>query len=100
MACQPAIEVGIFLLVTLDALTHAPNLLLQALCLLYLTMTFLTGNFIVNMALMIKQHMFGHVIDFYPGRRCIGVKKFVLLFYPGMFGNNIFMAVQAFFHGR
>ena len=100
MACQPAIEVGIFLSVTLDALTHAPDLLLQALCLLYLTMTFLTGNLVVNMTLMIKQHVFGHVIDFYPWRRCIAVKKFVLLFYPGMFGNNIFMAVQAFFHGR
>jgi hypothetical protein len=24
----------------------------------------------------------------------------VFFFYPGVFGNNIFMAVQAFFHGR
>ncbi len=100
MTRQPAVKVGIFLSVTLDALTHAPNLLLQALCLLDLTMTFLTGNLVVNMTLMIKQHVFGHVIDFYPWRRCIAVKKFVLLFYPWMFGNNIFMAVQAFFHSR
>ena len=100
MTCQPAVKVGIFLSVTLDALTHAPDLLLQALCLLYLTMTFLTGNLVVDMTLVIKQHVFGHIIDFDPGSRCVGVKVFVLLFYPGMFGNNIFMTVQAFFHGR
>lgn len=100
MTCQPAVEVGIFLLVTFDALTHTPDFLRQALEFLHLTVTFLTGNFVVDMTLVIKQHMFGHIVDFYPGRRCIGVKEFVFLFYPGMFGNNIFMAVQAFFHGR
>jgi len=100
MACQPAIEVGIFLSVTRDALTHAPDLLRQPLNLLYLTVTFLTGNFVVYMTLVVKQHVFGHIIDFYPGRWRIGVKVFVFLFYPGMFGNNIFMAVQAFFYGR
>ena len=52
------------------------------------------------MALVIKQHVFGHIIDFYPGSRRIGVKVFVFLFYPGMVGNNIFMAVQTFFHRR
>ncbi len=100
MACQPAVEVGIFLLVTLDALTHIPDFLRQALKVLHLTVTFAAGNFVVNMTLVIEQHVFGHIIDFYPGRRCIGVKVFVFLFYPGMFGNNIFMAVQAFFHRR
>ena len=100
MARQPAVEVGIFLSVTLDALTHAPNFLWQALKLLYLAVAFLTGNFVVNMTLVIKQHVFGHIIDLYPGRWRIGVKVFVFLFYPGMVGNNIFMAVQAFFHRR
>jgi hypothetical protein len=100
MACQPAVEVGIFLSVTLDALTHTPNFLRQPLKFLHLTVTFLTGDLAVNMALVIKQHVFGHIIDFYPRRWRIGVKVFVFLFYPGMAGNNIFMAVQAFFHRR
>ena len=100
MACQPAVEVGIFYSVTLDTLTHAPNFLRQPLKRLHLAVTFLTGNFVVNMTLVIKQHVFGHIIDLYPGRWCIGVKVFVFLFYPGMVGNNIFMAVQAFFHRR
>ena len=100
MACQPAVEIGIFLAVTLDTLTHAPNFLLQALKILHLTVTLLTDNFAVNVALVIKQHVFGHIIDFYPGRRRTGVKIFVFLFYPGMVGNNIFMTMQAFFHCR
>ena len=93
VACQPAIEVGIFLSVTFHALTHAPDLLRQALNFLYLTVTFLTGNFVVNVTLVVKQHVFGCVIDLYPGRRGFGVKVFMFLFYPGVIGNNIFMTV-------
>jgi hypothetical protein len=100
MACQPAVEVGIFFSMTLDALTHAPNFLGQALKLLHLSVAFLTGDLAVNMALVIKQHVFGHIIDLYPGRWRLGVKILVFLYYPGMVGNNIFMAVQAFFHRR
>jgi hypothetical protein len=98
MARQPAVEVGIFLSVALDALTHAPDFLRQPLKVLHLAVTFLAYDFAVNMALVIEQHVFGHIVDFYPGRWRFGVKVFVLLFYPGMVGNNIFMAVQAFFH--
>lgn len=100
MACQPAVEVGIFLPVTLDTLTHAPDFLRQALRFPHLTVTFLTGNFFINMALVIKQHVFGHIIDFYPGCGRTGIKIFVFLLYPGMIGNYIFMAVQAFFDRR
>jgi hypothetical protein len=100
MACQPAIEVGIFLSMTLDALTHIPDFLGQALKILHLSVTFGAGNFTVNMALVIEQHMLGHIVDFYPGCWCIGVKILMFLFYPGMVGNNVFVAVQAFFNRR
>ena len=100
MARQPAVEVGIFLSVALNALTHAPDFLRQPLKVLHLAVTFLADDFAVYMALVIEQHVFGHIVDFYPGRWRFGVKVFVLLFYPGMVGNNIFMAVQAFFHRR
>ena len=72
----------------------------QTLQVLYLSVAFGAGNFAVDVPLVIKQHVFGHIIDFYPGRWCIGVKVFVFLLYPGVVGNNIFMAVQAFSHGR
>ena len=68
MARQPAVEVGIFLSVTLNTLTHIPDFLWQALKVLHLSVTFGTGYFAVNMALVIKQHVFGYIIDFYPGR--------------------------------
>ena len=72
----------------------------QALKVLHLSVTFGTGNFAVDMALVIKQHVFGHIIELYPGRWGVGVKVFVFLFYPGMVDNNIVMAVQTFFHRR
>jgi hypothetical protein len=100
MARQPAVEVGIFLSVALNALTHAPDFLRQPLKVLHLAVTFPADDFAVYMALVIEQHMFGHIVDLYPGRWRFGVKIFVFLFYPGMVGNNIFMAVQAFSHCR
>jgi hypothetical protein len=54
MACQPAIEVGIFLLVTLYTLPHIPDFLRQPLKVLHLTVTFAAGNFVVNMTLVIE----------------------------------------------
>ena len=100
MACQPAVEVGIFLPVTLDTLPHAPDFLRQTLRFPYLPVTFLTGDFFINVALVVEQHVFSHIIDFYPGCWRTGVKISVFLLYPGMIGNDIVMAMQAFFHRR
>ena len=100
MAGQPAVNVGAFFKMTRDTLVHVPGFMRQALRFPHLTVTFLTGNFFINMALVIKQHVFGHIIYFYPWCRCIGVEVFVFLFYPGVVGNNIVVAVQAFFHRR
>ena len=54
MARQPAAEVSVFLPVALDALAHAPVFVRQSLKILHLSMTFLTGDFVVNMALVIE----------------------------------------------
>ena len=100
MARQPTVHIGAFFKMTRDTLIHVPGFMRQALKVLHLSVTFGTGNFAVDMALVIKQHVFGYIIDFYPGRWRIGVKVLVFLFYPGMVGNNIFMAVQTFFNRR
>ena len=100
MACQPAVQVGIFLSMTLDALTHIPDFLGQALKVLHLPVAFGTGDFAVNMALVIEQHVLGHIVEFYPRCWRIGVKILVFLFYPGMVGNYIFMAMQTLLHRR
>lgn len=93
MACQPAVEVGIFYSMTLDTLTHAPNFLRQPLKRLHLAVTFLTNDFAVNMTLVIKQHVFGYIIDLYPWSRGFGVEVLMFLFDPGVVGNNILMTV-------
>ena len=100
MARQPAIHVGALLEMTRDALIHIPGLMGQPLKVLHLTVAFSAGDFAVNVALVIKQHVFGHIIELYPGRWCIGIEIFVFLFYPGVVDDNIVMAVQTFFHRR
>ena len=49
---------------------------------------------------MVKQYMLGYVVNLHPGRRSFGVKIHMFLFNPVMVGDNIFMAVQTFFHRR
>ena len=100
MARQPAVHIGAFFKMTRDTLIHVPGFMRQALKVLHLPVTFGAGNFTVNMALVIKQHVLGHIIDFYPGCWRIAVKVFVFLFNPGMVDDNVFMAMQAFFHCR
>jgi hypothetical protein len=100
VARQPAIEVGIFLSVARNTLIHVPGLMRQTLQVLYLSVAFGAGNFAVDVPLVIKQHVFGHIIKLYPGCWRIGVKILVFLFNPGMVGDDIIMAVQTFFHRR
>ena len=100
MACQPAIHVGALFEMTRDTLVHVPGFMRQALKVLHLSVAFGAGNFAVDVALVIKQHVFGHIIDLYPRRWRICVKVFVFLFYPRMIGNNVVVAVQTFFHRR
>jgi hypothetical protein len=100
MTRQPAIDVGIFLFMTFNTLPHAPVLVRQAVKVLNLSVAFLARNFAVDMPLVIKQDMLGHIVDFLPGSGCLGVEILMLLLDPGMFLDNIIMAVQTFFHRR
>ena len=100
MARQPAVHIGALFKMTRDTLIHVPDLRRQALKVLHLPVAFGTGDFAVNMALVIKQHMLGHIVEFYPRCWRIAVKVFVFLLYPWMLGDNIFMAMQTFFYGR
>mgnify|MGYP006935559334 CR=1 FL=1 len=100
VARQPAIEVGIFLSVARNTLIHVPGLMRQPLKVLHLSVAFGAGDFAVDVALVIKQYMFGHIIKLYPGRWRVGVEVFVFLFDPRVIGNNVVVAVQTFFHRR
>ena len=83
-----------------NALSHEPFLGGQALRIFHLPVTLPAGNFAVDMSLMIEQHMFGYIIYLYPGRRGPAVEILVFFLDPGMFFNNIVVAMQTFFHRR
>ena len=98
MACQPAVDVGIAFIVAFQAHPHAPFLVRQALIVLNLSVAFLTGDLTVDVPLMIEQDMFGHIIDFFPGRGCFRVVIFMLLLDPGVLFDDVVMAVQTLLH--
>ncbi len=100
MTRQPAIDVGIAFIVTFQAHSHPPLLVRQAVIVLNLPVAFLAGNFAVDVPLMVEQNVLGDVVDFFPGRGCFGVVIFMLLLDPGMFFDNVIMAVQALLHRR
>ncbi len=66
----------------------------------YLPMTLLTRHFFIDVSLVIEEHVFGHIVDFVPGCRAIGIEILMFFLNPGMVGDNIFVTVQAFFHWR
>lgn len=100
MTCQPAVEVGIFLPMAFDTLTHAPVLVRQSMQGFNLSMTFPAANLTIDVALMIEQYMFCHIINFYPGCWRLRIKVAVLYLDPRMFGDDVVMAVQTLFHRR
>jgi len=68
MACQPAINIDLFLVVAFQAHAHLPVFGRQAVHIFNLSVAFLTGDFFVNMALMVEQNVFRHVVYLDPGR--------------------------------
>jgi len=100
MACQPAVEVGIFLPMTFDALAHAPAFVWKAVQIGNLPVTLLAGDFAVNVTLVIKQHVFSHVIDLDPWSRFLVIEIAVFFLDPRMFDDDVIVTVQTLFHRR
>ena len=100
MTGQPAINVGILLIMTFQAHPHAPIFVRQSLQVLNQSVAFPAGNFAVDVALMVEQHVFRYVVYLDPGRGGLGVEIPVLLLDPGMFFDDVVMAVQTLSHRR
>ncbi len=79
MTGQPAINYRILAAMAIDTSLHAPGFPGQALQIGHLSVTFLAGNFGVNVALMIEKHMFGHNINLHPGCGGLSVEILMLL---------------------
>ena len=100
MTRQPAVYISVLLLVAFDTNPHAPFLVRQSLNVLNLPVAFLAGNFAVDVPLMVEQDVLGHIVYFHPGGGGLGVEVFVLLLDPGMFFDDVIMAVQTLLHRR
>ena len=58
----------------------------------------LAGNLLPYVPLMIEQYMLGEVVHPLPRSRHLVVEVPVLLFDPGMVGNDVLVTVQTLFH--
>ncbi len=63
-----------------------------------LLMASTAGNFAVDMTLVVEYDVLGYIVDFYPWCWCLGVEILVFFLNPRMFGNDVIMTVQTFFH--
>jgi hypothetical protein len=68
VARQPAIEVGLFFAMAFNAESHFKALAFDSVHGFDGSVTLPAFNFFSNVALVIKQHVFGQIIYFYPGR--------------------------------
>ena len=98
MTRQPAIDVSILFIVAFQAHPHAPLFVRQPVKVLNLPVAFPAGNFTIDMALMIEQDMLGYIVNLFPRSGGLGIEVFVLLLNPGMFFDDIIVAVQTLFH--
>jgi hypothetical protein len=59
VACQPAVEIGLFLLMAFNTESHLEFFPNKSIHLLNRTVAFLTRYLFFNMALVVEQHVFG-----------------------------------------
>jgi len=100
MASQPAVYSRFFLLMTFDTKSHSETNFLNAVHGFHCTVAVLTRNLFFNVSLVIEKDVLRNIVDFYPGRWRLGMVVPVLFFDPGMIGNNIVMAIEAFIDRR
>lgn len=68
MACQPAVDIGISLVMAFQTHAHLPVFGRQAVQVFDRTVAFLAGDLFVYMALVVEQDVFSHIVDLDPGR--------------------------------
>ena len=79
MTCQPAIQVGLFLLMAFDTESHLEIFTLKSIHLLNGAVAFLAGHLFFDVALVIKHDMLGQIIYLHPGRGRIRIEISVFL---------------------
>jgi hypothetical protein len=96
VACQPAIQVGLLLTVTIDTETHLEMNALDPVHGLHRSMTLFAGNILLYVPFVIEDDVFGQIVDLTPRGR--GVRVVILVFLPdlGMIGDNVLVTIETF----
>jgi len=101
VACQPAVQLSVFLLVTRDAKTHLEVYRPQPVHGLYLAVAIgavqLTPN---DVRLVIELYVVRHVIDLNPRHRGVGVVMLPFFNNLRVLGNDVVVAEKTFLHCR
>ena len=100
VARQPAVHIRLFFFMTGDAKSHFKMYTFDSVHGFDCTVALLAGNFAVNVALVIEQHMLWNIVYFFPRCRGFRIVISVFLLNPRMFRDYIFMAMKTFFHRR
>ena len=79
MTGQPAADVCIFFMMTLQAEAHFKMFALNSIHAFDLAMAFLAFNLLFKVPLMIKHDMLRNIILFNPGHRSIGIEIIMFL---------------------
>jgi hypothetical protein len=66
----------------------------------YFPMALGASNLLLNMPLVVKNHMLSQIIGLSPRRGCLRIEILMLFLYFGMISNDVFMAIEALFHRR
>lgn len=101
VACQPAVDLSIFLLVAGNAKTHLKVHGSQPVHGLHLAVAVAAFQLTPeDVRLVVELHIIGHVIDLNPGHWGIGI--IVLSFFNNLrvLGNDIFVAEETLLHRR
>ena len=98
MTGKPAIQVGLLFLMAFDAKTHLEVDTLDSVHGLHPPMTFLTNHLFLDVSLMIEKDMFRQIVGLSPRCRRFSIEVIMFFLYFRMIGDNIFVAVKAFFY--
>jgi hypothetical protein len=82
----------------LDTESHLETLSFEPVHSFYRTVTFLTGDLLSDVALVIEEGMLRNVIDLDPGSGYVVIEIPVLHLHLGVFGDDVFMAIETLFH--
>jgi hypothetical protein len=100
VASQPTVEVGLLFFVTGNAEAHFEIYAFDPVHGFHFPMALGAGNLLLDMPFVVKHHVFSQIIGLSPRRGCSRIEILVLFFDLGMTSNDIFMAIEAFFHRR